>query len=80
MTAAAMPTVHGMAVTAPAGPGVAPLQDALCALRLAVWTLERSTVRDDIDNGRIIDMIVRRAEQLRVLLADPDRVRLDVVP
>ena len=73
MTTVRLPTFPCMAVTAPADPSVAPVQDALCALRLAVWTLERSMVRDDIDHDRIVDMIVRRAEEVRALLGAADR-------
>lgn len=46
----------------------APVQDALCALRLAVWTLERATARDGVEVDRVIDTLVRRAEELRALL------------
>ena len=54
---------------APEETGVAPVQDALCAIRLAVWALERATVREGVDMHRVIDTLVRRAEELRGLLA-----------
>lgn len=63
---------------APEETGVAaPVQDALCALRLAVWALERATVREGVDKDRVIDTLVRRAEELRLLL---DEVSLAVAP
>ncbi|HEX7167809.1 MAG TPA: hypothetical protein VF230_12580 [Acidimicrobiales bacterium] len=40
-------------------------QDAVCALRLAVWTLERAPGKDEIDPLPVIEMIARRAEELR---------------
>lgn len=40
-------------------------QDAVCALRLAVWTLERAVGRDAPEVLHVVELIVRRAEQLR---------------
>jgi hypothetical protein len=69
MTAPPVPTHRSMVVAeAPQEATVAPVQDALCALRLAVWTLERATARDGVDTDRVIDTLVRRAEELRQLL------------
>jgi hypothetical protein len=43
-------------------------QDAICALRLAIWTLERSAARDGVDPLHVVELIARRAEELRQLL------------
>ena len=43
-------------------------QDAVCALRLAVWTLERVSATNGIDPLPVVDLIVRRAEELRQAL------------
>ena len=83
MNAGRVPTLPSMVVAeapehseAGAAP-TAPVQDALCALRLAVWALERATVRDGVDKDRVIDTLVRRAEELRSLL---DEVSSAAVP
>ena len=76
-----VPTSSSMVVVeAPEKTGVAPVQDALCALRLAVWTLERATARDGVDTHRVIDTLVRRAEELRLLLDEARRVSLAAAP
>jgi hypothetical protein len=74
-----VPTLSSMVVAEPEVAGVtrsvpAPVQDALCALRLAVWTLERATAREGVDVDRVIDTLLRRAEELRALL---DRQAVD---
>lgn len=51
-----------------ANTAVADYQDSICALRLAVWTLERSTTKDGVDPLPVVELIVRRAEYLRRLL------------
>jgi hypothetical protein len=43
-------------------------QDAICALRLAVWTLERSVAHDGVDPLMVVALIARRAEELRRVL------------
>jgi len=43
-------------------------QDAICALRLAIWTLERSAARDGVDPLHVVELIARRAEELRQML------------
>jgi len=69
-----------MVVEAPEQTDVAPVQDALCALRLAVWTLERATAREGVDTHRVIDTLVRRAEELRMLLDDRREVSFAAAP
>ena len=69
-----------MVVEAPEQISVAPVQDALCALRLAVWTLERATARDGVDTHRVIDTLVRRAEELRLLLDSQRELSLAIAP
>lgn len=80
MNADHVPTSSPMVVEAPEQPGVAPVQDALCALRLAVWTLERATARDGVDTHRVIDTLVRRAEELRRLLDEQRELSFAVAP
>ena len=46
-------------------PQPAAFQDDICALRLALWTLERSVVPGGADPVPLIDLIIRRAERLR---------------
>lgn len=47
---------------------VAGYQDAICALRLAVWTLERSGAHGGVDALKVVELIARRAEELRRVL------------
>ena len=47
---------------------VAGYQDAICALRLAVWMLERSVAHERLDAVKVAELIARRAEELRRLL------------
>lgn len=47
---------------------VAGFQDAICALRLAVWTLERSGAHNGVDPLKVVELIARRAEELRRVL------------
>ena len=49
-------------------PAVAGYQDAICALRLAVWTLERSAAHERLDAVKVAELIARRADELRRLL------------